>query len=71
MPVEDLNRNDRYYKNDVLFARDLGLEKNEDLMRFYKGKEFYLYRREVDVLQGELIKLDGENTPSQFSGIRP
>jgi hypothetical protein len=56
MPVEDLNRNDRYYRNDVIYARDLG-ERNVELMRFYKDKDFYLYRRQEDVVEGELIPI--------------
>lgn len=56
MPVEDLNRNDRYYRNTVIYARDLG-DKNEALMEFYKDRDFYLYRRDEDSVQGELIRL--------------
>jgi hypothetical protein len=57
MPIENLNRNDRDYQNEVLFARDLGT-RNIELMKFYPGKSFYLYKRKVDVVRGELIKVD-------------
>jgi hypothetical protein len=56
MPVEDLNRNDRYYKNGVIYARDLG-DENVRLMNFYKGKDFYLYRRAENEVKGTLIRM--------------
>jgi hypothetical protein len=62
MPIEDLNRNDRFYKNDVIYARDLG-DENQKLMDYYKGRNFYLYKREEDIVTGELIKLESRNTP--------
>lgn len=61
MPVEDLNRNDRHYENDVIYARDLAGQ-NIQLINHYRGKkDFYLYKREVDAVQGKLIKIDGAN----------
>jgi hypothetical protein len=60
MPVEDLNRNNHYYRNDVIYARDLGKE-NVRLMDHYRGsKDFYLYRRKPDVVEGELVKISDE-----------
>jgi hypothetical protein len=61
MPVEDLNRNDRRYENDVLYARDLGPE-NIKLIDYYRGKkEFYLYKREIDAVHGSLVKISDDN----------
>jgi hypothetical protein len=59
MPVEDLNRNDRHYENDVIYARDLGAE-NLTLMKHYSTKDFYIYKRGIDVPSGELIKISPE-----------
>lgn len=61
MPVEDLNRNDRRYENDVLYARDLGPE-NIKLIDYYRGKkEFYLYKREIDAVHGSLVRISDDN----------
>jgi hypothetical protein len=57
MPVEDLNRNDRYYENNVIYARDLGV-RNKELMNYSKGKDFYIYRRPFDKVSGELLKIE-------------
>ncbi len=57
MPVENLNRNDHYYNNEVIYARDLG-EKNRELMEHYKGKEFYVYKREINKVEGTLTKVE-------------
>lgn len=57
MPAENLNRNDRFYKNDVIYARDLG-EQNQELIQFYQGKDIYLYRRPIDEVRGILTRLN-------------
>jgi hypothetical protein len=54
MPPEDLNRNDKKYQNDVLYARDLG-EKNGDLKKYYPSRKFYRYVREMDKPRGALV----------------
>jgi hypothetical protein len=66
MPVEDLNRNDRYYRNQVLYARDLGA-RNKELMNYNKGKDFYIYRRPFDKVSGELLKIDSESDVDELT----
>jgi hypothetical protein len=51
----NLNRNDKAYQNDVLYALDLG-KKNRQLMRYYSDRKFYLYTRDEDEVDGVLTE---------------
>jgi hypothetical protein len=57
MPPEDLNRNDKLYQNDVLYARDLG-DKNAILVKYYPSRKFYKYVRKEDHAHGQLQPLE-------------
>ncbi|MBT1702833.1 glycosyltransferase family 39 protein [Chryseosolibacter indicus] len=68
MPNKDLTRNDKSYKNDVIYALDLK-EKNKELMDYYKGRNFYIYKRASRETMGELMVLKPqENLTLQTAG---
>lgn len=57
MPNKDLTRNDKSYKNDVIYALDLK-EKNKELINYYKGRKFYIYKRDTREVMGQLMELN-------------
>ncbi len=56
----NLNRNDREFKSDVLYALDLG-QHNEALMQYYPDRKFYLYTREETETEGILIQYTADS----------
>lgn len=54
MPIGDLIRNDAGYENSVLYARDIP-GRNEALFRYYPGRRFYRYTRDVNDVEGKLV----------------
>lgn len=56
----NLNRNDKEYKNDVLYALDLG-QHNGALMEFYPGRKFYRYTREEGEPEGVLTEYTADS----------
>jgi len=56
MPVGDLTRNSASFDDDVLYAHDCEAERNL-LMNYYTERSFYIYRRDVDRVRGELIRI--------------
>jgi 4-amino-4-deoxy-L-arabinose transferase-like glycosyltransferase len=58
MPIGDLTRNDKQYKNDVLYARDFDQQDlNPQLFEYYKDRSFYRYVRDPEKSTGELIRI--------------
>lgn len=56
MPPGDLTRNGMDYQREVIYARDLG-EKNVELMDFYPDRRFYVYTRDPEQVEGQLVKI--------------
>jgi hypothetical protein len=56
MPNKDLTRNDKQYQNGVLYALDLK-DRNHELMKYYKDRTFYIYKRGLQQLSGKLIAI--------------
>lgn len=56
MPPGDLTRNGLHYRREVIYARDLG-EKNVELIDFYPNRTFYVYTRDPEKVQGNLVKV--------------
>lgn len=54
MPIGDLIRNGTDLSGDVLFARDLGDEKNKELKKYFPGKIIYRYSRDEIEVRGIL-----------------
>ncbi len=56
MDEENLNRNDKFYQNGVLYAIDLG-ERNSILMKRYPDRRFFRYERSPEMVRGKLIEI--------------
>lgn len=56
MSRKELARNDKGYKNDVLYAIDQK-ERNALLLKYYRNRTFYYYVREEDEASGRLIRV--------------
>lgn len=55
MPQGDLPRNGITFDGDVLYALDLGEERRGELMNHYPNRAFYVYSRQKDHVQGNLV----------------
>lgn len=65
MDAENLNRNDKQYRNDVLYALDLG-ERNQILMDQYPDRRFFRYERDPEKMHGTLVEI----TPGNLDYVR-
>jgi hypothetical protein len=57
MSNKELARNDKQYKDDVIYAVNQK-ERNIQLMEYYKDRDFYLYVRDEDDETGMLIEVN-------------
>jgi hypothetical protein len=58
MPIGDLIRNGTDLSGNILFARDLGDEKNMELKKYFPDKGIYRYIRDKNEVRGILEKID-------------
>jgi hypothetical protein len=67
----NLNRNDKKYQNDVLYALDLE-EKNVLLMKYYPERKFYMYKRNDDEVEGTLSECTADLplVPSETAAVK-
>jgi len=63
MPARDLARNGIGFQNDVLYARDLGVD-NDKLRAYFPDRKLYVYRRYKDEPKGTLIEV-GRDQPGR------
>ncbi len=56
MPKGDLTRNDKAYRNNVLFVLDEE-ESNAAMMKYYKDRVFFKYVRARDKAKGKLVRV--------------
>ncbi len=61
MDEENLNRNDKHYSNDVLYALDLG-DHNPVLMKQYPNRRYFRYERHPERTRGVLIEITADSS---------